>query len=485
MTKDEDTALHIAARHGYIHAVKFLLQMGAGVNYANVHRRTPLHEAVYSGSLDVVRCIVEAGVWSSRDHKNETPLMIAERLRHKDIVKYFEELERRRQPDDGNDEGFEEEEATEGERENASQKEPGRIRYRESRLNAAGIRKETDSKVKTAQEGPKPRSTSHAITILRVYDDAGKYKSSEIKIEDEGLRTLLLDAFAHLPRYRHRGNVELNSPFEEVIHNWEKLQDLSTLDDSKIAVFELRRILEIFGDPPEDVYSDEINNLRILRDDTALKAAANDLKLLLEEIKLAPELQYCFAAGKTPGEMGDTISYNNLWTIFAPGDLVYSSSVFFKQPQLYIVQCSDSKMKETHIRSGNKVEVWRLYCWTYDWDGTAFNRVLVHFDFESFQEDKRITSLPCYPWGYNKFEWTYSDSLMKELIERGKKFCYLCVKPEIVEYDGMVISHGAGSRKTNGNPSEMRHDRSSYGSPVDLLSASSCQQQTVSQILSV
>lgn len=366
----------------------------------------------------------------------------------------------------------------------ASHNEPGRVRYKDSRLNAAGIREETDSKVKTAQEAPKPRSTPHAITLLRHYDDEGKYDCSEIKVEDEGLQILLLDAFAHLPWYRHGGVGELYSPFEEVIHCWTRLQDLSTLDDTKEAVVELRKKLEIREIAPGNMSSDQINNLQILRDENVLKAAANDLKLLLDEVKLTPELQYCFAAGKHLREKGDTISYNNLWTIFAPGDLVYST-VFLKQPQLYIVQCSESTSKTMHIRSGKKVEVWRLYCWTYDWDGTAFNRVLVHFDIESFKGDEKITSLPCYPWKCMKDENRNSDKLMEQLIERGKKFCQLCLKPQIVEYDGMVISHGTGSRKIIKAPSETRDDRSFYGSPADLPVALSYQQQIVRQIPSL
>jgi hypothetical protein len=68
----------------------------------------------------------------------------------------------------------------------------------------------------------------------------------------------------------------------------------------------------------------------------------------------------------------DVVSFDNLWSIYKPGDIVISH-LFLGEAQAFIVHES---MESGMERSGI-IRHWRLVCWSYDWTGKTFRRVQV------------------------------------------------------------------------------------------------------------
>lgn len=74
----ERTALHIAARAGNHHIVRFLLDEGHAKELRDAKGRTPLHLAATSGQADTISALVSAGFdILSRDQRGYTPVMYA------------------------------------------------------------------------------------------------------------------------------------------------------------------------------------------------------------------------------------------------------------------------------------------------------------------------------------------------------------------------------------------------------------------------
>ena len=322
-----------------------------------------------------------------------------------------------------------------------------RIRFRKRKYTKEGLPQEEDvASVPTKPDESKSQSTKHALTVLRCFDEKEKYDYSVITIEDNGLRDLFLHALAHHPMFIHAEKVGLVSLFEPVIHNWSLLSDLVSGDDSNPALINLRK---------EVASSDQTSALASLRGDGMLEKAIADLKLLLEQVRDTPGLETFFSGIREMTEKAATISFDFLWTIFPPGELVISRT-FMGQPQIFVVKyCSDYIYKR---RSNDRR--WDLECWSYDWNGTAFNRVPVKFIFEDFKGTKPISSLHCYPLKYHRDDSEgerangegSTQNLCEGLIKRGMRYRELCLKPrlkQIFEYDGVAVSRGTGVRKVN------------------------------------
>jgi peptide-methionine (S)-S-oxide reductase len=95
---EKQFSLVLAALNGRAKAVSKALGYGAGVNMPSNHlysHGTPLHHAVWSGSLDAVRALINAGAnLNAKDTIwNGTPLGWAEYGNRKEIFEYLKELE--------------------------------------------------------------------------------------------------------------------------------------------------------------------------------------------------------------------------------------------------------------------------------------------------------------------------------------------------------------------------------------------------------
>lgn len=326
-----------------------------------------------------------------------------------------------------------------------------RIRFRDKKYTKEGYAQETDG-APTITEGAKSGTTAHAMTVLRNFGDGDKYEYSVITIEDDGLRALLLHALAHYPWLSHSTTVLFVSLYEPIVHNWSLLNAFADNDLSNPAVCHLHDDLKSKSNYSAATSDNPLAPLTAIGN---LEKATADLKLLLNEVRRTPGLESYFSGTREMQEKTDTVSFDYLWTIFPPGELIFSS-VFMERPQAFIVKyCSSDYMKR-----GNSSKEWILECWTYDWNGTTFSRVPVEFSFEEFKGTRSITSLSCYPLRLhrpssddieNTGEVKSGEAMKQLLIKRGERYRELCVKKkgrQMFDYEGDLLARGTGVRKT-------------------------------------
>ena len=326
-----------------------------------------------------------------------------------------------------------------------------RIRFQDRKYNKEGYAEESDG-TPTIKEGKeKTETTAHAMTVLRAYDSNNKYDYSVIFIDDKSLRALLLHALAHDPWTSLRTTtLSFVSMFESIVHNWSLLSDLASNDPNKSVVSNLRNELQTGGTSPA---SNSGWVLAPLVAAGSLEKAVADLQVLLDEVRRTPGLESYFKGVREMQENTKTVSFEYMWTIFPPGELVFSTA-FMERPQAFIVKwCSSSYMREGSSKK------WILECWTYDWNGTHFNRVPVEFSFEDFKGTKSITSLTCYPLKFHRessddansaSNTTSGNSMEQRLMKRAKRFRELCLKKkgrQIYDYQGDLLERGTGVRR--------------------------------------
>ncbi|XP_065677445.1 uncharacterized protein LOC100203916 isoform X1 [Hydra vulgaris] len=91
-TDKKDTALHIAARAGYLDTVKTLVSIGANVNICSATDSTPLHLAVINGDKDMVEYLLEHNAKVNvYDHQNMSPAHKASQFGRFDVIKLLVE----------------------------------------------------------------------------------------------------------------------------------------------------------------------------------------------------------------------------------------------------------------------------------------------------------------------------------------------------------------------------------------------------------
>ena len=84
------TLLHIAAHHGCINVIEFLIEKGLYVNTKNKHDVTALHYAALNGNLKIAEILVEHGAdIEVKDHNAKTPLSQATLKGHIAIMNFL------------------------------------------------------------------------------------------------------------------------------------------------------------------------------------------------------------------------------------------------------------------------------------------------------------------------------------------------------------------------------------------------------------
>ena len=285
------------------------------------------------------------------------------------------------------------------------------------------------------------------MTQLQALSESGRYSYTMITIEDDGLKALLFHVLSHHPLCSHWERMSFISVFEPIVHNWSRLKDIVDNDESKPIVADLHNKLD----------SVKLSNKLVpLRDSKTRIKAVTDLKALLQLVRDTPDLEPYFSGMGTMQENADTIPFDYLWTIFHPGDVVISRQ-YMGQLQAFIFKGGSSEREPRANKS-----LWAFVCWTYDWNGSEFNRVTVKFTVEEYKGNKSISTLVCYPIKYYKGTSEDYDTLGKvespeelkiALIRRGKRFRELCLKKQgnqFYEYDGFAFSSGARVRRHYG-----------------------------------
>nr|CAD7408028.1 unnamed protein product [Timema poppensis] len=109
LDNDKYSLLHVAAQYGQRGVLELLLDKGANILCKDKNENTPMHFASKNGHLDVVQCLVERmeskkfdkeyyryinlvleGI-NSKDKQGKTPLFIASEHNHLEVVKYLTE----------------------------------------------------------------------------------------------------------------------------------------------------------------------------------------------------------------------------------------------------------------------------------------------------------------------------------------------------------------------------------------------------------
>jgi hypothetical protein len=269
-----------------------------------------------------------------------------------------------------------------------------------------GCQKEFDiDGLETELVNKKP-SSDYAFTFRKIFGKDTKFKGSEVDIHAEGLRHLIRDNLPHYEGHAWDGDVVTQTaPFHYFIFNWSRL----------IAASE-----NLESDSPE------------------LKEARSDLRLLLDYIKVSPDLESYFKTRESYIKSRVT-TYEWIWTIFSPGTKVIASP-FMGLPQMFEVRAIESSPRSR--------ERWAVYCWSYDWNGSQLDKSIFQFKVEQFHGLKPIDTLPCYPIEFYDDKEGMKDRLFQTLISTAKRYQEICARKkgaqQMFTYEGPVLSLGIG-----------------------------------------
>lgn len=264
-----------------------------------------------------------------------------------------------------------------------------------------------------------PQENVAASVIMHFNFPQNIHFSTEIKIESEAARKILQENLKHYPGYHwDNSNLSVFSPFEPFIHNLDVLEEASKADSDGA-----RDLAEIL--------------------DAAKKVYAVDAYLKTRNATIEEEIRQ----GEQEKVKEKLMSFDILWSIFKPGEFIFMPNSFIKQRQVFILHGA------SYIRTvkNNKIS-FVVTGWVYDWNGSSrtFDRVCVEVPIEKFQNQRPITTLPCYPLSYFKGD---ANDLRTKLIERGKKFRQLCISPpgkQMFDYEGMARVRAVGFRHLDG-----------------------------------
>ncbi|UNI23973.1 hypothetical protein JDV02_009758 [Purpureocillium takamizusanense] len=290
---------------------------------------------------------------------------------------------------------------------------------------------EEDGKLRKAKD--KDLYKDYAFVLRKKVFEA-KYpypesNSSEIEIISLGLWNLLKERLGHWPYHTFRdAPVTLKSPFEPLVFHFDDLSGWA-------------------AEPPKDETD---------------KQAREDLRILLETISggLSGDERldrYFKTRSNYKRQQPGTIQFEDLWTVFPPGTLVYGRP-FQGEDQVFLVNdCLESwPWKESPYSGGRDLAPWKLYAWSYDWKDGSFRRTQFTLVFEKFDGHVPLTSLPFYPFELHEKH----DIVRDKLIERGKEFRKICESKEdsrLFEYSGKAILEKKGF-------SGMKYDDDGYSS---------------------
>jgi hypothetical protein len=257
-------------------------------------------------------------------------------------------------------------------------------------------------------EGPNAQENNSKDTppllVETYYSKDGKKEKALIKISSKGLQGLMENTIKAMLSHESGSVwkdrvVVLSSRNVPVLHCFDELQKVAEGEKTPP------------GTRPTDTDRKELKSFLLI-----VQQVEKELFEGWESIKKAKEVDYV-----------------NIWMLFPPGSEVVAFP-FSNLPQIFLVH--------RHVFDEKSLII---TCWAYDWNGTELTRNLYEFHILSFKDRKSVFDLPCYPLKY------YADSangtpiaeLRRKLIERGKKFKDLCVRPEkdgrMFQCDGEIL----------------------------------------------
>ncbi|KAF2142280.1 uncharacterized protein K452DRAFT_269841 [Aplosporella prunicola CBS 121167] len=319
-----------------------------------------------------------------------------------------------------------------GEREDSSDEQSGpksdvnedvpnsRVRLLDSRYNeSSGVWEEGQSKMASRSKEMGPE-LEYAFTWLRTFDDKQKYENTKVTINSANLEAIIKNVCRASSQSNFRSFSSRMPPspsFAPLVWDWDELNKTALDTDESVS------------------------------EDT--KQARKDLSLLLEQIRLCPELQPYFEKRKSLSQTGE-MEYEYLWTLFPPGEMVFAKPIQ-DCPQAFITR-EAGEYSDITRRNGRTDSYFELSCWSYDWNGETFNRVPGTLKIEKYIGPKAINTLLFYPIKYHSsLQQTGEDpanqakeeSILSFLKERGQVFRKFCISQkgsQLFWCDGPVFS---------------------------------------------
>lgn len=139
------------------------------------------------------------------------------------------------------------------------------------------------------------------------------------------------------------------------------------------------------------------------------------------------------------------VSFENLWAIFRPGDLVVTRD-HLGLPQLHVLAIAETvKKPQESYRSlrGSKEQDLVVKAWSMVWSPArrTFRRALWAFVIPQFRGSRGVTSLEVYPLGFDNA--VAQKELQEKLIKRGNIWKKLVAgRPTCWHYKGAAFDRG-------------------------------------------
>ncbi|KAF1991107.1 P-loop containing nucleoside triphosphate hydrolase protein [Aulographum hederae CBS 113979] len=259
--------------------------------------------------------------------------------------------------------------------------------------------------------------------LLRTRLVEGKQKLHSIVVQSPYLRKALQDLLIGYPGLAlQKDPLEFVSPFKAFVHRWDdfiKICDSHGVEDTDGHFQLLRSILE-------------------------------------------PEVKASFISLRNFTAPHGAIDFDQLWMLFPPGALLYSSqhdSTFkLKKAEIYVDQ---TKQRTYYL----------LHCYYVDWNGKRYGRRVDILAIPEYDGSERVLDLPAYP-----LEMHPSTELIREtLVERGRRFeSFAGVLYRA--YDGIAVDKGS-------SPPQRKHIKGRIVIDAELYEQNNANQTTLMEPL--
>ncbi|TKA79105.1 hypothetical protein B0A49_01828 [Cryomyces minteri] len=222
------------------------------------------------------------------------------------------------------------------------------------------------------------------VRNVKVYNDPRKVMAiHSIVVQSPLLKKLLEDVLVGYPGVTvGLQRLEFSGRVEPLIHRWSGLKD---------AIVKLKNTKQDGNSEDGQVNIQILEHAELLHD------------LLTTEFKNLIDASQDM---KSKGVM----TYENLWTLFQPGSMVYSR----QGGQDRVFKLHSAKYGQD--RNGNNV-FW-VTCQYIDFDGTRFGTNKLNTSIQAYNGTKSINSLPTFPLEFH----AHRDDIRERVIERGGRF---------------------------------------------------------------
>lgn len=138
-------------------------------------------------------------------------------------------------------------------------------------------------------------------------------------------------------------------------------------------------------------------------------------------------------------------TFDYFWLLLKPGEIVYTKRYDIWTPLVI----SSVSMGARHP---NNHESYRISCWLLESNGVKVSRFMERYIVSPWQGEQPINTLSVVPAAFWKEDLEAQGGLtMREkLIEEGKLYWELLKRPSYMEYDGLLVNSGSGSRLPGG-----------------------------------